>query len=175
MKNTARIIITTKCLKNCENCSNTKEMLASAMKIKGIPQGYDNYIITGGEPTLYPDRIAKVIRGVPYGSKVYLQTAMWPYYDEEEGIFSSLDGITYSLHKRFTSDDINRFDFFQDWAEKHYKKMNLRLFIEKEEETSVCDVCELMEPRLYSRIVIQAHEPNCPLPINETLFILEEL
>jgi hypothetical protein len=91
-----------------------------------------------------------------------------------EDVTGWFEGIHYTLHYPLTIEDINGFYKFQDllWREKALTRDNTyRLYVDPRIETPL-----IIKPSLWTRVEMKAWIPEgkCPLPIGETLFILNE-
>jgi organic radical activating enzyme len=122
MKKKARVILTLKCPRNCSYCANkAKANRAQMQPLKDIEdlKGYDQVILTGGEPLLEVLRLNAILRKLNTFRpiKIYLYTAIWmPFFEEEVANF--LDGITFTMHP-------NQTGYYEDGA--HFQNMQLCL------------------------------------------------
>jgi len=103
-----RLLITEKCNRNCEGCCNKDWDLNKLETISTHGEmvkfiNYDEIILTGGEPMLFPDRvqeIAHTVRMLNHNIKVFMYTAK-PNKKVIELLLSNfLDGITVTLHEQ---------------------------------------------------------------------------
>jgi len=105
-----RLLFTQDCNRNCEGCCNKDWDLDSLPKCTDYSK-YDEILITGGEPMLYPDRLDFLINKIRKESeaKIYIYTAkpthVLIYWIKE----SKIDGITLTIHKE---DDVDTFYLF---------------------------------------------------------------
>ena len=102
-----RLLVTKDCNRTCAGCCN-KDWNLDKLPICQSYEGYDEIILTGGEPMLHPDKVLKIIedirtsRGYAWdkdGVKVYLQTA----YVDNIGILrvgTKVDGVSVTLHEQ---------------------------------------------------------------------------
>jgi len=166
---TARILITTKCNRTCHYCCNEKDSgLDGALLLESFDtlNDFDAIVISGGEPMLYPGRIIEFIKQIPDRAdiKVYLQSATHTKYSDE--VMQYLDGITYTVHEEASLKDVVMFQNMQDMAMRYTDK-NFRL--------NVHDNCKQylpICPNSWGEIRFFHHKDECPIPDNETLFIL---
>jgi len=64
MNNKARVLITQDCNRNCPNCCAEYSTIMSTMcpcKVEDMAN-YDELLITGGEPMLYPEKVMAFIK-----------------------------------------------------------------------------------------------------------------
>lgn len=171
----ARVITTFECNRNCPYCSNNYESLISQAREEDnldFVKNYDEIILTGGEPMLYPGQLSNLIlriRGIKSDVKIYLYTA---YYRKElENIIRYIDGLTYTLHKNTIWKDINKFDLVEHLA-INYNNSNksFRLFINENSKHSISII-----PFVWDRIKIAGtlSEEDCDYP-EDDLIILKE-
>ena len=132
-------------------------------------QCYDNYVITGGEPLLYPDRTLEVIsflRKYEPNTKIYLYTSIYLREDDRHfDIMKSVDGITYSIHGPATVKDSWMFEDLQESLLDIKKPARLWM------DDKVDDVFEI-DTRLWERITKTKPKEECPYSTNEDLYIL---
>lgn len=172
--NIARILVTMKCEKHCDGCCNTyKSLMEKAIHIEDLMplNGYDTFCITGGEPLLDWERTRRLIHEIQdrYQPKVYLYTAMW--IEDMADVIRNVDGIHYTLHYPLTTTDYMGFLEFQKLIRENEDENTYRLYIDQRIEQLL-----IIQPNLWTRVEVKPWilEGNCPLPPNETLFILNE-
>ena len=174
MKKTARVIITFGCDRACEYCVNKYAYIINqAVRIKDLNQliGFDEIVITGGEPLLYIERTRNILMNLEYGMvpnvKKYLYTAI--FNPNMHMIIDYLDGITYTVHTDHDEDQL-AFDNFEDFIRIHNNK-SYRLAISPTLENAF-----LFYPFLWKEIKIKdwKEEDRCEILKHETLFIYEE-
>jgi len=164
----ARVIITFDCPRKCENCCNkSKSIIDSAIHIKHAYElsEFDEIMITGGEPMLYPKLVSKFISETSPGQKLLLYAAM--YAPDLTWMVDLFDGIQYSIHSPASKDDIDGFMSFQDAIIG--KHGSYRLHVDANINTSIPII-----PGLWKRISATNMIVDSPLPENETLFILDK-
>ncbi len=168
----ARIIWTFDCKRKCPNCCNNyKNILNNATELNSLSElkDYEQIMITGGEPMLYPDKLIsfiKTIKNINPTAKLFLYTA-W-YNEKIVEIIKLLDGIQYSLHSQSTIKDIEDFYVFQRNISHHNSEKSFRLFIDSDITSTITII-----PNLWKRIEIKPwiKEGECPLPQGEILLI----
>jgi len=113
MKKKARLVITLKCPRNCSYCCMKYDHILGQMKpLDSLEElhGYEEVMITGGEPMLFPDKvmdIARWINGKSRETKIFLYTAI--YHWRIPTLIKLVDGIQYTLHEDTTEQDIENF------------------------------------------------------------------
>ena len=172
---TARVILWRACNRDCELCCNKAEAgaIQGAIPIKSICDvtGYDEVLLTGGEPMLNPDKVigaATYARKFNPHAKIYLYTAWWYNdYDRMLEVLRAVDGVHYAVHGPSMYD--NDFDMLK-WVQDHLFRnkdwdKSYRLHLDR-------DIASTVEitPCLWSRIDCKPWLVDCPLPPHEDLF-----
>ena len=100
----ARVIVTYKCPRDCEFCSNKKFTPAPPV----AHWNYEQVIITGGEPLLFVNEVKELITKIRNESKamVILYTAIMDGFMD---ILPYVDGICLTLHDPEAVDEFNYF------------------------------------------------------------------
>ena len=171
MKDTARVIVTMRCNRNCPGCCNNS--------LKDIPRitmeqlkDYKKVVITGGEPFLLGDTwLENFILGLCKQNEdqyIYLytaETALWRH----RKVLDYLDGITVTLHAECTDDDIRNLKDLPCYIKTN---IDTRLFI----DSRVYDRYDLSNIDFtWWYIVRKLHwKDYCDPADNEDLFILED-
>lgn len=102
--NKVRLLVTAECPNRCPKCCNKLYDLDSTPVLDRVD--YEEFIITGGEPALFPDKIIHLIDSIKViqaaqgiSSKVYIYTSktilLW-----NEAVMAIIDGITYTPHNK---------------------------------------------------------------------------
>lgn len=94
-----RLLVTPDCNRACPRCCNRLYDL-TALPVCTELTGYDEILLTGGEPMLYPDRIFDITdraRAQGSAAPIYLYTA-WTNADDLIDVAHQVDGITLTLH-----------------------------------------------------------------------------
>jgi len=166
---TSRIILTFDCLRSCEGCCNTdKGLMDQAITVDNLEQCvtlFDEIILTGGEPLLYPDLVNQVITEIRErwnGKKIYLYTTI--FTPELKKIVDRIDGVHYTLHEGCSDKDVYAFLDFQRFIAK--RKGSFRAYIDPRVKRIIH-----IYPSYWTRVEVKPWLDNCPLPSNETLFI----
>ncbi len=156
-----RLMLLEECEKNCEGCCNKN------WNIRELPvclsyDGYEEVLLTGGEPMLEPEFVEEVIaeiRQVNPKAKVYLYTAKVEDITAAVRLLNKLDGMTVTLH---TQGDVDPFAEFVKAVNLYHTYKSLRLNVFKG-----VDIRHLKD--LYKWCVKSEVEwiKNCPLPSDE--------
>lgn len=165
MKKKLRLLITTHCHKRCEGCCN-KDWDLKNLPICTDFSGYDEILITGGEPFLYRVHLLIILAQIRKANptcKLYIYTA----FDDDltiEKLLSKdiIDGITFTLHD---SEDIRVLQMLDSTLEG-MKNKSLRLNIFKGIEV----------PELKSSWIIKDNIEwikDCPLPVGEVFMRID--
>ena len=93
-----RLLVTKDCNKSCQKCCN-KQFNLDTLPVCESYKGYDEIILTGGEPMLYPEMVLKLLQTIrdETGTPIYMYTAKVDGI-ESVAIYKQLDGITVTLH-----------------------------------------------------------------------------
>jgi len=174
----ARLLITQNCDKNCDGCCN-KHSVFKPRVLNNLNEllNYNEVMITGGEPLLYPHRIITIIdflRQNNFKGKIYLYSAKYiqkTYYE----LLQKIDGLHYTLHAEATDRDVSD-------LKELCNLITHSIFYGSSSETSFRLA---IDKRLYAKYdfsnidfsgwhVIRKMEwqMECPLPENEELLIL---
>lgn len=103
-----RLLLFKDCKRNCKGCCNNEWDL-DRLPIETEFTGYDEILLTGGEPMLKPKLVLKTIdriRQVDEGVAIYMYTAKVNPIKESIKILGKLTGITITLHEQ---KDVNSF------------------------------------------------------------------
>ena len=163
-----RLLMTSVCLKSCEGCCNKDYNLSKLPKVSHL--NYDEILLTGGEPMLYPDAVisvAKLIRAVNPNTKIYLYTSKfdvieWKFMEA----LNVLHGITCTLH---TQEDAVHFanilHYIQQLGYAKHKSLQLHIF----KGVDIDSVVQFNRTWLRDWKVKENIEwiENCPLPEGE--------
>lgn len=103
MNKRCRLLLTTQCPNNCPLCCNKQFDL-----VKDVPiidrWNYDEFIITGGEPLLYPNELTGLLNFIMNANKYMGRTSKFYLYTAIASpkiwniLLWALDGITYTVH-----------------------------------------------------------------------------
>jgi organic radical activating enzyme len=177
MIDTARLIITMDCKRNCPDCCNKTDpsvKLATTINNLATLKDYKIICITGGEPMLNKYKTLDIIQKLKVqnpNSLLYLYTA-WCEEKTRKTLAIILDfinGIHYTLHYPYTLDDMINFNRFQKLVKNEgYDTQTFRLYIDNRIDSMI-----VIQPDLWHRVEIKPWMKECSLPSNEKLFILE--
>ena len=162
-----RLLLWPDCNRSCEGCCNKQWDLNALPECTNFT-GYDEIILTGGEPLLHPRRVIDTvfaIRKQAPCTPIYLYTAWSKDITTILMVLGFVDGITLTLHRAF---DVPNFRNFDSWFDTHpnfAKAKSLRLHVF--EEVGV---------KLRSQHWDVTNDikwiPNCPLPKDEVFMRL---
>ena len=171
MLKSLRLLLFSECNRNCNGCCN-KDWDLDGLPVANSFYGYDEILLTGGEPMLHPDFVIETIERIRKQSeaKIYVYTAK---IDEIASIYDVIywsNGITVTLHD---TNDV-----------KHFIKLNNFLlemwiggFISKHEKNLRLNVFEGIDisNEDLSLWIVKSNIvwlKNCPLPENEVFMRL---
>ncbi len=163
-----RLLLFTECERNCEGCCNKDWDLESIPVVESF-KGYDEILLTGGEPMLKPvfvlDTMIK-IREENESVKIYLYTAYLTV--DLFFILEALHGIVITLHNQSDTHGFLLFDLELSKRSWH-KSKSLRL--------NIFDNVSLPNIKLKCDWKIKKNIKwikNCPLPKGEEFKRLKE-
>lgn len=106
-----RLLLFTDCDRKCPGCCNNDWDLAALPECTSYA-GYDEVLITGGEPLLRPKLVQDVIwqiRQQNPSTRIYVYTAKLFPVGAAMNILRIADGVTVTLHEQ---SDVGQFGFF---------------------------------------------------------------
>ena len=174
MKDTARLIVTMDCKRNCPDCCNKTDpsvKLAEHINDLFLLKDYPYICITGGEPLLEPKKTTKIIQRLRHFNPnviIYIYTAAYKHTKYNKYILTWANGIHYTIHFPLALGDMLYFYKFQTVIEEYIHK-SFRLYIDSRIDTPV-----IINPNVWYRVEIKLWMKECSLPDNEKLFILEK-
>jgi organic radical activating enzyme len=126
---------------------------------------YSTIMITGGEPTLYIEKVnilLKEIKKTLPNTKLYYYTATFSNKFKEL-IFPYIDGIQFSLHENILNKDLEQFlELQKDLEQNIFKNISFRLYIDKNNNITIP-----INPKLWNKIKIEEWKSEDEL-LNET-------
>jgi len=165
-----RLLITKKCNRHCEGCCN-KDWDLEKLPICKSFKGYDEIILTGGEPMLFPNLVIDIINKIRIENplaKIYMYTA-FIFTVRSLEILNLLDGITVTLH---TQSDVKKFKWFNNHlffsTKNFYKSLRLNIF----NGIKLSKYINLNNWQVKKNI---KWIKNCPLPKDEVFMRLGEI
>lgn len=159
-----RLLMLEECNRSCPGCCNQYFDL-DALEVCKSYEGYDEILLTGGEPMLYPGKIIKVaeeIRRVNLKAKIYLYTA-YPNY-HICNVIDYIDGLTCTFHEQ---DDVYKYSLFLAILDYCTQGKDFRLNVFKGIDLGNM---ELNQFKIKDNI---EWDTDCPLPEGEVLMKLE--
>jgi len=163
-----RLLISKDCNRSCEGCCDKGRDLDALPVCKDF-RGYDEIILTGGEPMLKMELVKRTILKIRKESnaKIYMYTAAVEQYENFTDLLDLLDGITLTLHEQKDADNFKKLDYIyicgRFWV---YKLKSLRL-----------NVFEGINFKASINWIIKDNIKwikNCPLPSDEVFMKLGE-
>lgn len=105
-----RLLLWPDCNRSCPGCCNKQWDLDKLPRVSSY-EGYDEILLTGGEPMLYPERLQDIIRHIRMcapRAKIIVYTAATDCIDLVF-ILAMVDGMTITLHDKHDVTFIKRF------------------------------------------------------------------
>lgn len=161
-----RLLVTKVCDRRCPGCCNKDYDLDNLPKITDF-HGWDEIMITGGEPLLFPEQLRKFVKELDSvkdnETKLYLYTASMNLITNWEWIITWFDGVQLTIHD-LSQEEI---DYFNNTVLLHRRftlPRTLRLSVFPELKYPI-----LIRPKLWDVVRFQGWIEKCPLPAGETL------
>lgn len=169
----ARVITTWNCPRDCDLCCNKDPGTAAQVKDCRIADlaNYDQVLLTGGEPTLYPAQLFEIVRELRSQTpaekqKIYLYTAQ--FIPALQDLVPVIDGVHFTLHHPARLTDLHGFQRFQRLIRGYVgSDKSFRLYL----EPRIAIPIEII-PSYWTRVEVSPWRADCPLPPNEELFQL---
>ena len=164
--NKLRLMTTLNCNRHCVGCCNN-DWDFNKVSYCETYDGYDEILLTGGEPLLYPHRIIRLCADIraQTDTKIYLYTAICDY--TLQAIIPFVDGICLTLHTRDDLKNFIEFDRICRPSLVRNKSMRLNVF---EEAGSVSKYWPIRNTFWKVKEDMEWIK-NCPLPVNEVLML----
>lgn len=104
-----RLLVLPECNRTCKGCCN-KNFDLDALPVVETFKGFDEIILTGGEPMLDPMVIYQLIKKIRYETTapIYMYTAWRENALELAGVVARLDGLTITLHTKKDTEPFER-------------------------------------------------------------------
>jgi organic radical activating enzyme len=134
MKKTARLIVTYNCNRSCPGCCNTHGN--TVRKIENIEEllGYEEIILTGGEPMLLGFKLLDFIyriHDLKFKGNIYLYTAYWNDANMNyRELLQLVDGITFTIHAEANDKDIISLKRLSEYSRLRESNFSSRLIID---------------------------------------------
>lgn len=170
-----RLLVTTQCNRNCSKCCNKDWDMAGLPKISVTQAAkYNEIMITGGEPLLYPEKVNELmlaIISINPSARIFIYTANIRELASGSTLDSSLfSGVHVTLHEDITKHELQLLKYMQERYPITFKTKSMRLQIFPDIKRKIS-----ITPKLWKRITFNQWIENCPLPIDEDFMQLEEL
>lgn len=182
MKKTARVIVTYKCSKKCENCCNEHIRDVPEVRFEELLK-YKEIVITGGEPMLIAPRVVEMIhrlRANGFTEKIWLYTANFRIeHWAHRRLIKEVDGITYTIHFPASKKDIlyaaNLNQFIRDHFDNRHNARSDRLIYDSRSRNVMDTVMAgTGDGNHWSKIKSLAWKTDeCPIPENEDLLFYD--
>lgn len=113
-----RLLLFSECQKTCAGCCN-KDWDLNSLPVCTDYSGYDQIMLTGGEPMLHPDMVLAVIKEIRETSraKIYVYTAKVDDLASTLSVIKASDGICLTLHDQEDVEPFHVLDFYLDVIE----------------------------------------------------------
>ncbi len=165
----ARVLITKLCNRACPGCCNKLPWFESTCRSVSLDEirGYDEIMLTGGEPLLEPEKLIEVawaVLGQNLRAKLYLYTALWT--DELPRITGLFDGIHFTLHADPVQRDLDGFQHVQRLAGAT-PRLSWRCFIDDRVPLDLLTI----HPEVWDRFEHKPWLEDCPLPEDDLLYL----
>ncbi len=170
MKNILRLLLWEACDRDCEGCCN-KQWDLDALPVAQDFTGYDEIILTGGEPMLSPARVMDAIRLIRKDAPetpIYMYTANVVDRITVYEILGHIQGRTVPLHAQNDVQPFLMFDSYLTFCAYPFERTSLRLNVFK--DILGYGTCK-MDWKVKRDI---EWIENCPLPQGETFMRLED-
>jgi hypothetical protein len=179
-KRKARFILTTACHRDCDGCCN-KSDIYERKEVYNLSdlKAYDEVLITGGEPMLYPNKVSYLLymlsEVLGYTGTKYLYSAYFSpeFYSLWSGVLKRVDGLHYTLHAECTDKDVEALKTLSRLIganfDPAFTHQSFRLAIDKR----VYERYDLSNLNLAPWTVVRKMEwkAECPLPEGEELIV----
>ena len=131
-----RLLLWDECNRACEGCCNKDWDLEELPKLEAFHtlSLYDEIILTGGEPMLYPQRVVATImsmRAVGIKTPIYMYTANVEAIASIQYVLGHLDGLTLTLHEQRDVQFFNQLNTLMRHYPHVYYNHSLRLNVFK--------------------------------------------
>ena len=129
MNRKLRLILWSDCLRSCPGCCN-KDWDVDNLPVCDSYYGYDEIILTGGEPMLYPKKLCAAIHSIrkvtiaPVRVPIYVYTADVTNLLLAQVVAVMSDGLTVTLHEQ---SDVADFIKFASALDEHSAAKGLSL------------------------------------------------
>lgn len=161
-----RLLLFEECNRACPGCVN-KDWDLNALEVETSFDGYDEIILTGGEPMLRPDLVIDVVEEIrkKTDTKIYMYTAKVDKLISILSVLKILDGITVTLHNKGDLKAFKKFNELLDYCRKNkfgdYIDKSFRLNVFKGIDITDIDTSAWKVKSEIKWI------RDCPLPVHE--------
>ena len=170
-----RLLVTTKCPNKCPMCCNNSWDFSKLPVVEHF--NYKEIMITGGEPLLFPEKLAnlaesiKTVQKLAYGNKgkLFLYTAL---ADMLPNYIRYFDGVVYTPH---SVNDVHSLleanNFLLDYKDELMESKSLRLNLFPDIKKHIPDNTDLSLWKVKDMQWIK----DCPVPADEEFERVAEL
>ena len=174
---TIRLLVTEKCTRNCEGCCNKDMKPEGSITIEDL-YWYNTplFLITGGEPLLFPEQLCKLLERTSGDIPVIIYTSIFdaesPFIHQ---IFQMIEGITFTIHDEQGIEQFLQLQYYLSLMESTHPPQCERL-VPRRRVNIFCDV-QITKPINFYGWDVKFIEwiKDCPLPANETFLQLDPL
>ncbi len=176
MKKTARVIVTYRCDRKCENCCNEHIRNAPEVQFEDLLE-YDEIVITGGEPMLIAMRVFGLVHRLldrKFRGRIWLYTATFNANSwEHKMLIRYVDGITYTFHADYTNRDISRLKDLTEFLNSGGLSGSYRLMVDSRvmRDISLQDIKGIRKWTDIKALVWK--DGACPVPQHEELLFYD--
>jgi organic radical activating enzyme len=169
---TLRLLMTKDCQRACPGCVN-KDWQLDKLAVCDSYKGYDEIIITGGEPMLDVVKLMRIvyqIREENPKAKIYVYTSYTERFTRIACVLYNVDGITLTLHDQKDVIHFEKLDamLYDAMAKDDWEHKSLRLNVFK----GIKYIKPWCNWQAKNNIV---WIKDCPLPINEVFMRTKDI
>lgn len=182
MKKTARVIVTYKCNRKCENCCNEHIGNVPEVQFEDLMK-YEEIVITGGEPMLIAPRVVEMVhrlRTNGFTGRIWLYTATFNVnHWAHKMLIKEVDGITYTVHSPTSRKDISCAAklnlYIRDNLDNQHNSRSDRLLYDSRSWACMDEImADTKDGNHWSKIKsLKWKEDECPIPENEELLFYD--
>lgn len=160
-----RLLLFQDCKRKCPDCSNQYFDIANLPFCDDF-SGYDQIILTGGEPMLRPFFVITVAQKIrkQTDAPIYMYTADTSDPMKMHYVLKYIDGITVTLHDQWDAEPFLYFLYYLKKYPLESKSLRLNVFEGIAYHKEYCEGWQIKEGVHWIK--------NCPLPENEVLMRL---
>lgn len=167
-----RLIVDAKCNRRCAGCCNNQFDITK-LPVCTDYTPYDEIILTGGEPMLFPDRIVEIVLAIDAQKRnhgrtpIYMNTAKLDNVDDMNNVLPWLDGVTLTLHNQ--KDVVTFCKIFSSDFRSVGIKSTHSLRVNHRAGLNLKAIPALLRRRWTFKEIPAVFTDDCPLPKDEVL------